>query len=292
MLRSLANRWGVSLKVRGYWVKWGLKVSCCTYAKQKDPLKHDAVQTKPPSWVWRNFPCLECLRNSMFPCARYTVWDTHLVHWIPVLYYPCWMVPCVLVFLDHARALGKDYFRLMTITIIIINCKQFVTPSLHLYFAKRFPILLCFFVYKCTYAAISNMAFWRHVWNMSERDHIVALMQAGLRNKDVAKSWTCIPKLNITTKRYKMKSTTDSKHVPRWERPIRTERLEHPDGVIVWAAVGSDTVSKSPFIFIEEGVKVNSVVYMKILEDKVLPWLNESFWEWYIFTQDGALAHT
>ena len=31
---------------------------------------------------------------------------------------------------------------------------------------------------------------------------------------------------------------------------------------------------------------VNSVVDMKMLEDKVLPWLNGSFGERYIFTQD------
>ena len=31
---------------------------------------------------------------------------------------------------------------------------------------------------------------------------------------------------------------------------------------------------------------------MKMFEDKVLPWLNESFRERCIFTQDGAPAHT
>ena len=55
-------------------------------------------------------------------------------------------------------------------------------------------------------------------------------------------------------------------------------RRQHAAGVMVWAAVGSDG-SKSPFISIEEGGKLNSVLYMKILEDKVLPWLNGSFGE-------------
>ena len=45
---------------------------------------------------------------------------------------------------------------------------------------------------------------------------------------------------------------------------------QHPAGVMVWAAVGFDE-TKSPFIFIEEGVKGNSVVYMKMLVDNVLP---------------------
>ena len=47
---------------------------------------------------------------------------------------------------------------------------------------------------------------------------------------------------------------------------------------MVWAAVGSDG-SKSPFIFIEEGVNANSIVFMKKLEEKVLSWLNGSFGE-------------
>ena len=67
---------------------------------------------------------------------------------------------------------------------------------------------------------ISNMA------SKSKRDHIVALMQAGLRNKDVAKKLNvCSKTVYNTMKRYKMKGTADSKHVPRRERPIRTKRL-------------------------------------------------------------------
>ena len=67
---------------------------------------------------------------------------------------------------------------------------------------------------------ISNMA------SKSKRDHIVALMQAGLRNKYVAKKLKVCPKAMYNTiKRYKMKGTTDSKHVPRRKRPIRTKRL-------------------------------------------------------------------
>ena len=48
-----------------------------------------------------------------------------------------------------------------------------------------------------------------------------------------------------------------------------------PARVMVWTAVESDG-SKFPFIFIEESLKVNSVVYMKMLEEKVPPWLNGS----------------
>ena len=52
-------------------------------------------------------------------------------------------------------------------------------------------------------------------------DQIVALMQAGLRNKDVDKK-LCPKTVCNTMKRYKRKGTTDNKHVPRRERPIRT----------------------------------------------------------------------
>ena len=62
-------------------------------------------------------------------------------------------------------------------------------------------------------------------------------------------------------------------------------RRQQSAGLMVLVAVWSDG-SKCLFIFIEEGVKVKSVVYMKMLEDKVLPWLNGSFGERYIFTQD------
>ena len=47
-------------------------------------------------------------------------------------------------------------------------------------------------------------------------------------------------------------------------------KRQKPASVMVWAAVASDG-SKSPLIVIEEGVKVNSQVYLNMLEGKVLP---------------------
>uniref|UniRef100_A0A3P8TI71 Paired domain-containing protein n=1 Tax=Amphiprion percula TaxID=161767 RepID=A0A3P8TI71_AMPPE len=66
---------------------------------------------------------------------------------------------------------------------------------------------------------------------------------------------------------------------------------QNPAGVMVWAAVASDG-SKSPLVFIQEGVKVNSQVYLQMLEEKVLPWCTNAFGNQYVFTQDGAPAHT
>ena len=36
---------------------------------------------------------------------------------------------------------------------------------------------------------------------------------------------------------------------------------------------------------IDEGVKVNSQVYLNMLQEKVLPWLTESFGNYFLFTQ-------
>ena len=44
---------------------------------------------------------------------------------------------------------------------------------------------------------------------------------------------------------------------------------------MVWAAIASD-VTKSPLVFIEEGVKVNSGVNLEMLEVNVLLWARET----------------
>jgi inhibitor of nuclear factor kappa-B kinase subunit alpha len=82
---------------------------------------------------------------------------------------------------------------------------------------------------------------------------------------------------------------TSSDAVPEGARKLF--RRMKPAGVMVWAAVSSDG-GKSPLVFVEEGTKVNSVVYLKMLEDNVLPWVTEAFGDNYAFTQDGAPAHT
>ena len=64
-----------------------------------------------------------------------------------------------------------------------------------------------------------------------------------------------------------------------------------PAGVVVWVAVAS-CGPKSPLFFIEDGVKVNTQVYIKKLTEKVEPWITQSFRNRFIFTQDGASSHT
>lgn len=55
---------------------------------------------------------------------------------------------------------------------------------------------------------------------------------------------------------------------------------QKPVGVMVWAAVASNG-SKSHLVFIQEGVKMNSQVYLQMLEDKV-SYINTGMSEIYL----------
>lgn len=69
-------------------------------------------------------------------------------------------------------------------------------------------------------------------------------------------------------------------------------RRQKPASVMVWAGATSSG-KKSPLFFIEEGVKVNQHVYLKLLEDQLVPWVNSTFGETGVtLQQDGATSHT
>ena len=51
-------------------------------------------------------------------------------------------------------------------------------------------------------------------------------------------------------------------------------RRQKPASVMVWAGATSKGL-KTSLIFIEEGVKINQTVYRRMLEEKVLPWVQE-----------------
>ena len=69
-------------------------------------------------------------------------------------------------------------------------------------------------------------------------------------------------------------------------------RRQKPASVMVWAGVTSKGL-KTPLIFIEEGVKINQTVYRRMLEEKVLPWVQEVVGEQGVtLQQDGATSHT
>ena len=66
---------------------------------------------------------------------------------------------------------------------------------------------------------------------------------------------------------------------------------QKPASVMVWGGVTS-TGEKTPLIFIEEGVKVNQHVYLKMLKEKLVPWIDVTFREDGITLQQGATSHT
>ena len=69
-------------------------------------------------------------------------------------------------------------------------------------------------------------------------------------------------------------------------------RRQKPASVMVWAGTTSKGL-KTPLIFIEEGVKINQTVYRRMLEEKVLPWVQEVVGEQGVtLQQDGATSHT
>ena len=64
-------------------------------------------------------------------------------------------------------------------------------------------------------------------------------------------------------------------------------RRQKPSSVMVWAGVTS-TGLKIPLIFIDEGVKINQTIYRRMLEEKVIPWVQETVGEEGItLQQDG-----
>lgn len=67
------------------------------------------------------------------------------------------------------------------------------------------------------------------------------------------------------------------------------ERRQKPQQIMVWAGVTWDT--KTPLIFVPQGVKVNGNEYRQMLETKVLPWAKENLGEDWTFQQDGAGGH-
>ena len=69
-------------------------------------------------------------------------------------------------------------------------------------------------------------------------------------------------------------------------------RRQKPASVMVWVGATSKGL-KTPLIFIEEGVKINQTVYRRMLEEKVLPWVQEVVGKQGVtLQQDGATSHT
>jgi Asp-tRNA(Asn)/Glu-tRNA(Gln) amidotransferase C subunit len=99
--------------------------------------------------------------------------------------------------------------------------------------------------------------------------------------------------------------TVDSVSNSRNDRFISTERIEdvpenvkftyrtkHPASTMMFGLVSSDG-KKMPPVFIPAGVKVNTDVYIGILQKHVLPWTKREYPDGeFIWQQDGAPCHT
>ena len=74
---------------------------------------------------------------------------------------------------------------------------------------------------------------------------------------------------------------------------LRTSfRRQKPASVMVWAGIMSSGL-KTPLVFVEDGVKINQHVYLKMLKEKVVPWMNTlALKNNLTLQQDGATAHT
>ena len=70
-------------------------------------------------------------------------------------------------------------------------------------------------------------------------------------------------------------------------------KRQHPAQIMVWGMVCDDG-RKSPLIVIPQGVKVNTDVYLEMLETMVKPWVESQDWgeNGFCFQQDGAPSHT
>ena len=60
---------------------------------------------------------------------------------------------------------------------------------------------------------------------------------------------------------------------------------------MVWAGVLDGM--KLPLLFVDMGVMINSHKYKSMLEEDIVPWLQNHYGDRpYVFMQDGASAHT
>lgn len=71
---------------------------------------------------------------------------------------------------------------------------------------------------------------------------------------------------------------------------VSISRTGHPKSVMVFAGITSD--GKTPLIFLDQGIKMNSNNYISVLKKEVLPWAQKHFRKRiWCFQQDGAPAH-
>ena len=76
------------------------------------------------------------------------------------------------------------------------------------------------------------------------------------------------------------------------ERFRHVERSQFPKTVMVWG--GISVWEKTRLVFIQEGIKINSEVYLKVILERHVKQISSTFMKGrnWTFQQDGAPAHT
>ena len=76
-----------------------------------------------------------------------------------------------------------------------------------------------------------------------------------------------------------------------WTSALPSGGRSHPRS---WSGLGSPQMGRRPpLIFIEEGVKIDQAIYLDMLSEQVVPWVQEEYPKGgVIFQQDGAPSHT
>ena len=105
-------------------------------------------------------------------------------------------------------------------------------------------------------------------------------------------------KIFLDEKIFRVDKATNSRH-HRVIQPVdvpagtwRTFRTKNPASVMVLAAVGEDG-RKAPLYFCQNKETINSEVFQKILNSKIVPWANTVYGEHnYVLVQDNAPPHT
>ena len=64
-------------------------------------------------------------------------------------------------------------------------------------------------------------------------------------------------------------------------------QCQKPASAMVWAGVISK-VEKTPLIFIDERVKINQHIYLKLLKEQLIPWIKRMFKETDITLRQGS----
>ena len=76
------------------------------------------------------------------------------------------------------------------------------------------------------------------------------------------------------------------------EKYLYVPRTQKPRSIMVWAGISAN--SRTPLVFVPEGVKISAITYRQLILDTVVKHMSKNMFNNgpFIFQQDGAPAHT